>query len=87
MITKTKKGKSSNYTVISNSILSDKNLSFQAKGILCYLVYEYPHENSVNPFIYSEVLDNCPNGGRAEAKSALNGLGSKGYINIHLVWN
>lgn len=74
-ITIVRKAKKSKYSIISNSVMQDMNLSWKAKGILCYLLH-LPDDWKIN-LIH---LEKQATDGIESLKSGFKELKESGYI-------
>lgn len=74
-VTIVRKAKKSKYSIISNTLLQDVNLSWKAKGILCYLLH-LPDDWKINLIhLQKQATD-----GRESLKSGFKELKEKGYV-------
>jgi len=81
MIIKTKKGKSKDFTVVPNSILTDERISYKARGILMYLLSK-PENWIVR---VQDIANQAPDMGLTAVRSALKELEAFGYARLEQV--
>ena len=70
------------FTVIPNEILQEKELSWKAKGLICYLL-SLPDDW----VLYKTELQNHSTDGRDSTTAGFNELVSKGYIEVEEIRN
>jgi len=70
-----RKAKKNNFTIINNDILRNKNLSWKAKGLLCYLL-SLPDDWEIN----LKHLENQAKDGSESLRSGLKELEEEGYL-------
>ena len=75
MIIKTKKGKSKDFTIVSNSIITNNGLSYKARGILIYLLSK-PDNWIVR---VQDIAKQAPEMGESAVRSGLKELKLAGY--------
>lgn len=67
-----------NYTIVSNSILNRKDLSWKAKGILCYLL-----SNKDDSEFNQKWIEKMSKDSKDAVKTGLNELKEKGFLEIN----